>query len=374
MKIEFLSVPDKAKLPGIPNKIFLYGVGGFATEIAAILEKFQIKILGFIDHVQAPLDDWVGYKYAPFFKVDEVLLTKDSTVVIAVHNLHGDLQKIVERIFIVNSYVQIISPVELTNHLSVAGVNIENYWLTSDQGLFDRNIAQIHAFRTLLSDEKSKLLFEQIIEYRRGGRVDALPKTEILEHQYIPMDLPTPPRNIRMIELGAYSGDNLREFVRRGLNIEFALSLEPDLHNFSLLVSTITELNLRNVFALPLAGWNQTETLKFNDSGNAGAVMNQNGESTITATSIDDIVGLSEINFIKMDIEGAEFFALMGAKNVILQNTPHLAISVYHRPDDLWNIGLKIEEFANGRYKYFLRQYGHQLFDTILYAIPTEKI
>jgi FkbM family methyltransferase len=371
MRIEFLSVPEKSKLPGIPNRIFLYGVGGFATEIAAILEKFQIKILGFIDHVQAPLDDWVGYKLAPFFKVGEVSLTKDSTVVIAVHNLHANLQQIVERIFRVDSHIQIISPVELTNQLSIAGVKIENYWLTSDQRIFDRNQARIQAFRNLLSDEKSILLLDQIIEYRRGGQIDTLPKTEILEHQYIPIDLPTPPKNIRMVELGAYSGDNLREFVQRGLNIEFALSLEPDLHNFSLLVSTIAELDLRNVFALPLAGWNQTETLMFSDSGNAGAVMNENGESAVTATSIDEIVGSSKINFIKMDIEGAELCALMGAKNIIQQNTPHLAISVYHRPDDLWNIGLKIEEFANGRYKYFLRQYGHQLFDTILYAIPT---
>jgi FkbM family methyltransferase len=373
MKIEFLSVPERAKLLNIPDKIFLYGVGGFATEIAATLEKFEIKILGFIDHVQAPPGDWAGYKYAPFFNVDEVSLTRDSTVIIAVHNFHGDLQQIVKRIFQVDSHVQIISPVELTNHLSIAGAHIENYWLTSDQGLFDRNEAQIQAFRTLLSDEKSKLLLEQIIEYRRGGQIDALPKTEILEHQYIPMDLPTPPPNIRMVELGAYTGDNLREFVRRGLNIEFALSLEPDLQNFSSLVSTIAELGLRNVFALPLAGWDQTETLLFNDTGDAGAVMVKSGGSSITATSIDQFVGKSEINFIKMDIEGAELNAIQGAKNIIIQQEPHLAISVYHKPDDLWTIGLMIEEFSNGKYDYFLRQYGQQLFDTILYAIPINQ-
>jgi FkbM family methyltransferase len=373
MKVEFLTIPDKSALSNLPNRIFLYGVGAFATEIAAILSKFDIEILGFIDHVQAPSETWSGYKQAPYFNINEVLLTKESTVVIAVHNLHGNLQKISESILQINSQVKIFSPVELTYLLATAGVRIENYWLTSSQDLFDRNKAQIRAFESLLSDEKSKILFRQIIEYRRKGKINALPETELLEHQYAPLDLPTPPPNIRMVELGAYTGDNLREFVRRGLNIEFALSLEPDLQNFSSLVSTIEELGLRNVFALPLAGWDQTETLLFSDTGDAGAVMVKNGGSSITATSIDQIVGRSKINFIKMDIEGAELNAIQGAKNVIIQQTPHLAISVYHKPDDMWTIGLMIEEFSNGKYDYFLRQYGQQLFDTILYAIPNNQ-
>lgn len=373
MKVEFLTIPDKGALSCFPKKIFLYGVGAFATEIAAILSKFDLEILGFIDHVQAPSETWSGYEQAPYFNINEVLLTKESTVVIAVHNLHGNLQKISERILQINSQIKILSPVELTQLLATAGVQIENYWLTSDQDLFDRNQKQIQAFESLLSDEKSKILFRQIIEYRRKGKINALPETELLEHQYAPLDLPTPPPNIRMVELGAYTGDNLREFVHRGLNIEFALSLEPDLQNFSSLVSTIEELGLRNVFALPLAGWDQTETLLFSDTGDAGAVMVKSGGSSITATSIDQIIGKSEINFIKMDIEGAEVNAIQGAKNIIIQQKPHLAISVYHKPDDLWTIGLMIEEFSNGKYNYFLRQYGQQLFDTILYAIPINQ-
>jgi len=373
MKIEFLTIPKNGGVANLPDSIFLYGVGTFAVEIVATLKRLGINILGYIDHVPAPSNAWDGYKYAPYFHINEVRFTKSSTVVIGVHNLHGNLQKIRDRILQIDNQVRILSPVELINALSGAGVRIENYWLTSDQSIYDTHAASIKAFKQLLKDQKSRILLDHILEYRKNGQINALPETELLEHQYVPMDLLTPPRILRMVELGAFTGDNLREFVRQGISFEFALSLEPDKRNFASLVSTILDLNLSNVFALPLAGWNKTEMLMFSDTGDAGAVMTQTGNTFITATTVDELVGNSKVNYIKMDIEGAELLALQGAKNTILNYTPHLAISVYHRPEDLWKIGLKIEEISIRKYDYFLRQYGQQLFDTILYAIPTEQ-
>ena len=70
-----------------------------------------------------------------------------------------------------------------------------------------------------------------------------------------------------------------------------------------------------------------------------------------------------------MDIEGAEKQALFGSKQVIKQNHPKLAISVYHRFDDIFEIPELILSF-NPDYKLYLRHYCINPAETILYAIP----
>ena len=49
-----------------------------------------------------------------------------------------------------------------------------------------------------------------------------------------------------------------------------------------------------------------------------------------------------------MDIEGAEYEALLGARGTISKYRPGLAISLYHRPADLWQIPLLINEMLGG--------------------------
>ena len=58
---------------------------------------------------------------------------------------------------------------------------------------------------------------------------------------------------------------------------------------------------------------------------------------TASATTIDAIaeeLGLDRVNFIKMDIEGSERYALQGAETVLARYAPRLAIASYHLPDD----------------------------------------
>ena len=76
------------------------------------------------------------------------------------------------------------------------------------------------------------------------------------------------------------------------------------------------------------------------DNGPASKVSFENfkNKSGQTKTlSIDDFVErnkVSKVNFIKMDIEGAESYALKGAVNTIKKFKPKLAIAIYHSMDD----------------------------------------
>ncbi len=77
----------------------------------------------------------------------------------------------------------------------------------------------------------------------------------------------------------------------------------------------------------------------------------------VNLISIDEFVkkkSLKKVNFIKMDIEGSEYKALLGAKETIKKFKPKLAICVYHHPKDLYKIPLLIKNL-NPKYKIWFR-------------------
>lgn len=86
--------------------------------------------------------------------------------------------------------------------------------------------------------------------------------------------------------------------------------------------------------------------------------------------SIDDFVkqgDLSRLDFIKMDIEGAELSALMGAKESIARFLPKLAIAIYHKPDDLWQIPLLIKRI-HPSYSFYIKHNSRSSLETVLLA------
>ena len=110
-------------------------------------------------------------------------------------------------------------------------------------------------------------------------------------------------------------------------------------------------------------------SLSFSSDGGEGSLISEEGNLHIAVAPLDDILINQSIDFIKMDIEGAELLALAGAKKSIEKNRPILAISYYHKPDDIWKIPLWLSEHCDN-YKFYLRQHHYNSFDSVLYAVP----
>ena len=103
-----------------------------------------------------------------------------------------------------------------------------------------------------------------------------------------------------------------------------------------------------------------------------GAVVNaQPGGQPVDVVSIDEYVAreaLTHVDFIKMDIEGSESQALDGAIETLRRFRPKLAISLYHRPEDLTRIPLWVDNLGLG-YQLHLDHYTIHQEETVLYAI-----
>jgi hypothetical protein len=96
------------------------------------------------------------------------------------------------------------------------------------------------------------------------------------------------------------------------------------------------------------------------------------GDAVVSTKSIDDLAAeerLDRVDFIKMDIEGAELEALAGARDVIQRYQPRLAISVYHRPADMTAIPEYIQSLGVP-YDYYLGHYTIHDEETVLFANP----
>lgn len=94
-----------------------------------------------------------------------------------------------------------------------------------------------------------------------------------------------------------------------------------------------------------------------------------------TTTSIDDFViknNLDQVDFIKMDIEGAELFALRGASETIKKFKPKLAIAIYHSMEDFINIPKWISDLDLG-YELFIDHFTIHAEETICFAKPKYK-
>lgn len=92
--------------------------------------------------------------------------------------------------------------------------------------------------------------------------------------------------------------------------------------------------------------------------------------NSYASTSLDEYASskLSHIDFMKMDIEGAEMDAIDGAVKIIREFKPRLAISVYHKPEDLWEIPIKLKSLNPG-YELYFGRHSPVIWESVIYAV-----
>ena len=99
-------------------------------------------------------------------------------------------------------------------------------------------------------------------------------------------------------------------------------------------------------------------------------INNKKAIKQVETITVDDYVEKNKINridFIKMDIEGAELYALQGAERSIKRYLPKLAISLYHKPEDFYLIPEYLHSLELG-YHFYLGHYTIHKEETVLFA------
>lgn len=180
-------------------------------------------------------------------------------------------------------------------------------------------------------------------------------------------DVLSPVQNEIFVDAGAYNGDTIRDFLNwTGKNYKRIYAFEPNMDMVPIIRDFLSNERLEDVVFTPQATWSEQAELNFFKDASASRV-GRGGRTKVRAIDIDSIVGDDKVTFIKMDVEGSELHSLIGACSTIRKNKPRLAISVYHHPEDIVEIAEYILEL-NPEYKFLLRQYNSNFWETILYA------
>ena len=147
----------------------------------------------------------------------------------------------------------------------------------------------------------------------------------------------------------------------------YVYAFEPDNENIFACEGKLKRVCGENYTLIAKGLWSKETVLRFCSGKNVASCLSENGNLEIPVIDIDSIIN-EKVTFIKMDIEGSECEALRGAKNIIKKYKPRLAISVYHKLEDIWEIPQLILEL-NPSYKLYLRHYSIAGDETVLYAI-----
>lgn len=185
--------------------------------------------------------------------------------------------------------------------------------------------------------------------------------------QYFDMSIMKWADKERMVDCGALNLNTSREFIKVCPSVDKIYAFEPDIINYKNCIRIKEKENLQFIDVIKKGVGEKSAIMKFNLTGNGTSHVSDFGNEIIEITSLDNELGNCEITFIKMDIEGLELEALKGSRDIIRRSKPKLAISVYHKPDDLVDIFHYIKEIVP-EYKLYLRHYSIFPVETVLYA------
>lgn len=177
-----------------------------------------------------------------------------------------------------------------------------------------------------------------------------------------------------IIDCGAYIGDSIEGLVEAaGLPVEAYYAFEPMAESYKVLAA-ICPSGVKNFYPVLKAVGQENTTVEttFNDEVPADNSLYRRKETACTVeipvVSIDSL-GLEDMAdadfYIKMDVEGSELAALRGAEKVIRAKKPNLAICLYHRANDIFEIPQYIDSLDLG-YEFYMVGGSH----TIMIAVP----
>ena len=185
------------------------------------------------------------------------------------------------------------------------------------------------------------------------------------EGQYFDKELIPEIKNISFVDGGGYVGDTATEVIKNYPDFKKIYLIEPIPENIRIAKRELG--HYENIEFLTCGVSNKKETLYFNEEKSFSTIYGK-GTNSVSVDTIDNLIS-EKVDFIKLDIEGAEQDAIDGAKETIKKYKPILAICVYHKAEDWYKIPEKVLEIEAG-YDIYLRHYMEGIFESVMYFIP----
>lgn len=345
-------VPLYQALKEEKRPVFLYGMGNGAEKIYAYLREKGVEIKGIVaSDGFLRGQSFLGYDVISVSQAETLF---GSLCLVICFGLEGEKSRFLQEIA---KKHRIVSP-----NLPVFGD------VVCDKDYILENIEKFQRVYNLFEDDTSREIFLNLLKYNVTGDIsylsfgnDASAPEGFYKH------------GKRHIDIGAYDGDTVAEFISHSQSYADIIAFEPDGVTFKKLqrnIKDVPRVNAENMAVSRRSGFTQF------DGGNGRASHCGEGGESVATVSVDEYCGFTHINAkgvdvgsIKIDAEGMDEDVICGSVNTLYCCKSNVCVALYHRGQDLAELPLLLRKH-NFRYKFFLRKKEYiPAWDVFLYAI-----
>ena len=354
------------------KKIVLYGMGNGADKIWNVCDRYGITVHGvFASDGFVRGQVFHGTVVQTF---DAICTQHGADTLIVLLSFASSRPEVLETIARVATVCELYAP-----DVPVFGDTL------FDSTFYEAHKADLETVRSLLSDDVSRQVLDDVIDYKLTGKLPPLHRSaesyserEIMEDMFHAEEFQV------VADLGAYTGDTIRELLPWSPRLHTVVAMEPDRRNFKKLNAYAEAETRCNIHAVQVGAWSCADTLTFDSSGNRNANIQAVNPSDFIPTAkkaepievdaLDNVLvalGVDDqpVEYIKFDVEGSEAEAMAGCAQTIQKHRPVLCISLYHRSEDLFALPLLLHRMAPDYRLFLRRKAGIPAWDLNLYAV-----
>lgn len=234
-----------------------------------------------------------------------------------------------------------------------------------NEAIYQNKIKELY---TLCEDEDSRKTVEYILRMRKDNTDDnqfVMQENFGIDPDYFEQTFLHFHLEEIYLDIGPQDGGTIDDFIKR-VNNQYKKIMAWEIGKDSLKILN-KKYKDKRIQICPYGAWNESTIMSVGGTNGGRHLQSDDGKDGIMCKRIDDVVDCP-VTLIKMDVEGAEMNALLGAREIIKKYKPKLMISLYHKPNDIWELPLFVKELVP-EYKIYIRHHRTTPNDTVLYAV-----
>lgn len=232
-----------------------------------------------------------------------------------------------------------------------------------DDAFIEKYREEIHLAYSLLADEQSKKVFKGALDFYYTGRLEYLREIETEKDEAFREILRL--KEESYLDLGAYRGDTVEEFLRYTDGYKDLTAVEPNPKNYQKLSESLG--NIARAKAVRAGISDRTGVVTVSRKAGRMPVLGDANGVQVPVMTVDSMKLTP--TYIKVDIEGMESEMLKGAECTLKACKPKLNLAAYHRSEDMFRLILQLHAI-NPDYRFFLRKHPYiPCWDLNIYAI-----
>ena len=342
--------------------LVVYGMGDGADKLIAALAR-----------IGREPDDYFasdGFVRGQFFHGKKVLsfdeVKKKYSEFIVLVSFGTQLPDVIENICKIDSEYELYAP-----DLPVCPDELFTY------DYYSRHKDEFEYASSLLCDDESKKEFADVLNFKLSGKIKYIKFSQSSQFAIAKSKLKC--YNYKSyVDAGAYNGDTVLQMSSVCPNLLKVYAFEPDERNYRKMVKNLSSLDVSLSLYNSALGNTDGERVIF-EKGNRNTSLyassaSDSKEKKINVVRLDSVLDGASADLIKMDVEGAEEDAILGARNTISNFAPDMQISLYHRPSDMFKLIPLVKDLYDNAEIYVKKTRYIPAWDFNMYLINKNKI